>query len=233
MDERGLAPRVQEHGDGVVRGRPDGPRDVLVRVEVGRERHREARAGSARAGWRLSPELRPTNATVAAVRRDPLQDGELRAARAAPRRPLVDHDRVSAQRAQARAERRDAALEQLAGLRVQRRERRGRARELRLGGLQVERRGRLVALLPAACSSPTTNTAASATTPATIGRRRIAHTVAHRASRPPRPFLVRSASIGGTRGAPIREAAPGSAPLRPPISAPRIAEPRSESVRGS
>ena len=97
-----LARRVEEDGDGVVGRRLERARDVLVRVDVGRVRRREALRGSARRGRRLSLRVEPRNATSrAALRRHLLEGGELRAARVAPRRPLVDHHGVPAQLPQA------------------------------------------------------------------------------------------------------------------------------------
>ena len=167
VDEGGLAALVEEQRDRVVRRhrRARGRSSRRGRRRTGTATGNSARNSSASA--RASQPSMPRNATsLAAVGAHALEDRELGAARAAPRRPLVHDDGVAAQLAQTRAARRQPAVEQLGRLRVQRGQRRGRALQ-RL--LRARRRSNVAArrppsrpIRPARARSPATATSAAA-----------------------------------------------------------------------
>src|SRR4051794_16406847 len=97
MRVRELAPRVVERGRRPRQAALEGPRGTRVEVEVARVRQRpllEERLRVALVVLRADAEERDAPTVLPG---EPLEEGKLEAARAAPRRPLVHHDRVTAQ----------------------------------------------------------------------------------------------------------------------------------------
>ena len=186
---------------------------------------------ASRAGWRLSLRVEAEERDLACRARRPRAGRrELGAARAAPRRPLVDDDRWPRSSSRRALERVAAAAEQLAGLVVQRGERRRRAleRARRARGRSVG--GGAGAPLgsspPPACVRPMTRRRSAPTSEASASRRaRTAQGSQIRRVRSPASasMEVDSREVRGTE-MPLAD--------RPPDPARESAEPR-DAARGS
>ena len=111
--------------------------DLAVGVLVGRVGERDVAQQLRRGAAVVAQVDAEEGHALAVVQRRALDDGQLDAARHAPRGPHVDHDRVPAQRAHARLQALARAGQQVVGLRVQRGEGRRGAVEL---GVQLLRR---------------------------------------------------------------------------------------------
>src|SRR3954470_8650578 len=122
--------------------------DLLAWIEVGRVGERSApqvAPGPCARVARVQPEERHP---LAELYRYPLEHGELEAARRAPRRPLVQHDRMSPERGETALEAVLPAAHELVGLLVQPGEGGGRVREALLRLLRGWHGGALGSLVP-------------------------------------------------------------------------------------